>query len=90
MDADRRTLPLTEEIVQMLVDHQTQQPEGQPDVFVPKARYDHIQKALRPKGKWTLSDSQLKVANNFKRSFTGSLEKRVLKLEHSMISAGQP
>ena len=33
-DADRRTLPLTEEIVQMLVDHQAQQPEGYPYVFV--------------------------------------------------------
>ena len=29
-DADHRTLPLTEEIVQMLADHQAQQPEGYP------------------------------------------------------------
>ena len=53
-DADHRTLPLTEEIVQMLVDHQAQQPKGYPYVFVPTARYDYIQNVLRPKGKWTL------------------------------------
>ena len=41
-DAHHRTLPLTEEIVQMLVDHQAQQPEKYPYVFVPTARYDHI------------------------------------------------
>ena len=67
-DSDHRTLPLTEEIVQMLVDHQAQQPEGYPYVFVPPARYDYIQNVLRPKGAWTLSDSRLKVVNNFKRS----------------------
>jgi integrase len=74
-DSDHRTLPLTEEIVQMLVDHHTQQPEGYPYVFVPRARYDHIQNVLRPKGKWTLSDSRLKVVNNFKRSFDTILRK---------------
>ena len=41
-DAHHRTLPLTEEIVQMLVDHQAQQLAGYPYVFVPTARYDHI------------------------------------------------
>ena len=55
-DSDQRTLPLTEEIVQMLADHQAQQPEGYPYVFIPTARYDYIQNTLRPKGKWTLSD----------------------------------
>jgi len=78
-DADRRTLPLPEEIVQMLVDHQTQQPEGYPYVFVPKARYNYIQNVLRPKGKWTLSDSRLKVVNNFKRSFDKILRKAGVK-----------
>jgi integrase len=68
-DADRRTLPLTEEIVQMLVNHQAQLPEGYPYVFVPAARYDYIQNALRPKGKWTLTDARLKVVNNFRRQF---------------------
>jgi integrase len=78
-DADHRTLPLTEEIVQMLVDHHAQQPEGYPYVFVPRARYDHIQNVLRPKGKWTLSDSRLKVVNNFKRSFDKILRKAGVK-----------
>jgi len=66
-DTDRRILPLTDELTQMLVNHQTQQPEGYPYVFVPPARYDFIQKELRSYGKWTYSDSRLKVINNFKR-----------------------
>lgn len=63
-DTDRRTLPLTDEITVMLADHQSRQPEGYPYVFVPPHRYDHIQ-GLRKQGKWTLSDSRLKVINNF-------------------------
>jgi len=78
-DSDHRTLPLTEEIVQMLVDHQAQQPEGYPYVFVPPARYDYIQNVLRPKGTWTLSDSRLKVVNNMKRSFDKILRKAGVK-----------
>jgi len=78
-DSDYRTLPLTEEIVQMLVDHQAQQPEGYPYVFVPPARYDYIQNVLRPKGTWTLSDSRLKVVNNMKRSFDKILRKAGVK-----------
>ena len=74
-DADYRTLPLTEEIVQMLVDHQAQQPRGYPYVFVPTARYDYIQNVLRPKGTWTLTDSRLKVVNNFGRQFNKILRK---------------
>lgn len=67
-DVDRRTLPLTEEITLMLVDHQSRQPEGYPYVFVPPCRYDHIQQ-LRQHSKWTLSDSRLKVISNFGRQF---------------------
>jgi integrase len=78
-DADHKTLPLTEEIAQMLVDHQAWQPEGYPYVFVPTARYDYIQNVLRPKCKWTLSDSRLKVVNNFKRSFDQILSKAGVK-----------
>ena len=73
--ADHRTLPLTEGIVQMLVDHQTQLPVGCPYVFVPIARYDYIQNVLRPKGKWTLTDFRLKVVNNFGRQFNKILRK---------------
>ena len=67
-DTDRRTLPLTKDVVQMLADHQTQQPEGHPYVFVPPVKYDHIQQ-LRKQGKWSLRDARLKVVNNFSRKF---------------------
>jgi len=78
-DTDHRVLPLTEEIVQMLVDHQARQPEGYPYVFVPPARYDYIQKVLRPKGKWTLTDTRLTVVNNFRRQFNTILRKAGVK-----------
>jgi integrase len=68
-DADHRTLPLTEDIVQMLADHQARQPEGYPYVFVPAERYDYIRNVLRPNGKWTLIDASMKVVNNFRRQF---------------------
>jgi len=74
-DTDRRTLPLTDELSQLLVDHHGGQPEGYPYVFVPPARYDHIQQELRAKGKWTYSDSRLKVVNNFKRDFDKILQR---------------
>lgn len=67
-DSDDRTLPLTDEVAQLLIDHQTRQPEGYPYVFVPVARYDYIQN-LRVKGQWKYSDSRLKVVNNFTRQF---------------------
>jgi len=78
-DTDHRTLPLTEEIVQMLVDHQAQQPEGYPYVFVPTARYDYIQNVLRPKGKWSLIDASMKVVNNLGRQFNKILRKAGIK-----------
>jgi integrase len=68
-DTDRRTLPLTDELTQLLADHQSQQPEGYPYVFVPPARYDFIQNELRRQGLWSYSDSRLKVINNFGRDF---------------------
>ncbi len=72
-DADERTLPLTNEVAQLLADHQAKQPEGYPYVFVPVARYDHIQ-MLRAKGKWKYSDSRLKVVNNFTPQFENILK----------------
>ena len=78
-DSDRRTLPLTDEMTQMLVDHQAQQLEGYPYVFVPPARYDFIQSELRAKGIWTYSDSRLKVINNFKRDLDMILAKARVK-----------
>ncbi len=78
-DTDHRTLPLTEEVVQMLVDHQAQQPEGYPYVFIPTARYDYIQNVLRPKGKWSLIDASMKVVNNLGRQFNKILRKAGIK-----------
>jgi integrase len=41
-DTERRTLPLTAELVRLLVEHQMSQPEGCPYIFVPMARYERI------------------------------------------------
>ena len=68
-DTDHRTLPLTDELAQLLIDHQNRQPDGYPYVFVPPARYDWIQKRLRAQGKWTYSDSRLTVVRNFEKQF---------------------
>ncbi|MCP4611122.1 MAG: site-specific integrase [Planctomycetes bacterium] len=68
-DNDRRTLPLTDMLTQFLVAHLSKQPEGHPYVFVPPARYDYIQHELRANGKWTYSDSRLKLVSNFNPDF---------------------
>ena len=73
-DADHRTLPLTNNIVQMLVDHQGQQPEGYPYVFVPQARYDYVQQ-LRKQGKWALKDANRKVIGKFTPVFDQILKR---------------
>jgi integrase len=52
-DTERRTLPLTAELVRLLVEHQMSQPEGCPYIFIPMARYDRIQE-LRRAGQWTV------------------------------------
>jgi len=72
-DCDRRLLPLTEELVSMLAEHQSSQPENYPYVFMPPCRYDRIQQQ-RQKGKWTLC-SQLNLVCNFTRQFKKILKK---------------
>jgi len=67
-DSDRRRLPLTDQVVRLLVEHQLQQAEGYPYVFVPQFRYDYIQQ-LRKKGKWTVSKGRCPV-NNFNLQFS--------------------
>jgi integrase len=52
-DTERRTLPLTTDLVKMLIEHQLSQPEGCPYVFVPMARYEHI-RGLRRVGQWNV------------------------------------
>jgi len=74
-DTDRRTLPLTDMLTQLLADHQARQPEGHPYVFVPPTRYDYIQRELRAKDNWTYSDSRTKVITNFNWGFNKILHK---------------
>jgi integrase len=52
-DTDRRTLPLTAELVNGLATHQVSQTEGNPYIFVPMARYELIQE-LRRAGQWSV------------------------------------
>jgi integrase len=66
-DTDRRRVPLTDEVVRFLAQHQVEQPEGYPYVFVPPYRYDHIQR-LRQKGAWSLRKGNCPL-NNFNRRF---------------------
>lgn len=72
-DADRRILPLTDEIVCLLAEHQARQPDGYPYVFIPLARYDHIQQ-LRRQGMWS-TQCGINPMNNFDREFRGLLGK---------------
>jgi integrase len=67
-DTDRRPLPLTDEAVAELAEHQASQPDRYAYIFVPKQRFDKIQQ-LRKQGCWTLVDSRLKVISNFKPNF---------------------
>jgi integrase len=66
-DADRRTLPLPDELVQLLAKHQEEQPAGYPYVFIPPARYDVIQQ-LRKAGQWSVKRG-CQPLNNFTRQF---------------------
>lgn len=61
-DTDRRTLPLTAELVRLLVEHQGSEPEGHPYIFVPMARYERIQE-LRKAGRWTVEDGRCPLKN---------------------------
>ena len=66
-DSDRRNVPLTDEVVQLLAEHQAEQPEGYPYVFVPTERFDCIQEA-RKAGKWTMRQGKCPVSN-FRRQW---------------------
>jgi integrase len=60
-DTDRRTLPLTADLVRLLVELQISQPEGDPYVFVPMARYKQIQE-LRRSGQWTVEKGRSPIS----------------------------
>ena len=66
-DTDRRTLPLTDDMVALLAQHQAQQLEGLSYVFIPSGRYGRIQEARR-QGKWTV-DKGKDPLSNFDRQF---------------------
>ena len=70
-DTDRRRLPLTDELVQLLAQHQLDQPTGHPYVFVPPHRYEIIQQQRR-KGRWTVMKGRCPL-NNFNRQFKAML-----------------
>jgi len=57
-DIERRTLPLTVELVRLLIEHQMSQPEGFPYIFVPMVRYERIQE-YRQAGQWTVEKGRL-------------------------------
>ncbi|MBN1846235.1 MAG: tyrosine-type recombinase/integrase [Sedimentisphaerales bacterium] len=79
-DTDRRTLPLTDELIRMLADRQAAQPEGYPYVFISPSRYDRIQRS-RLQGKWNAHHGNCPL-NNFNRGF------RVI-LKHAGIEDGE-
>ena len=61
-DTDRRSVPLTDEVIQLLAEHQAAQPEGYPYVFITPRRYDSIQKS-RKLGKWSTKQGKCPVSN---------------------------
>jgi integrase len=77
-DADHRRLPLTEELVSLLTEHHSQQPEHYPYVFVPCHRYDRVQE-LRQNGRWTLCSSRQNLNHNFTRRFRIILKRAGIK-----------
>ncbi len=77
-DSDRRFLPLTDEVINILTEYQSQLREDNPYVFVPYERCRHIQK-LRKHGKWKFSDSRIKVVNNMGRDFKVILKRAGIK-----------
>jgi integrase len=68
-DTDRRTVPLTETVIDMLTQWQAEQSEGYPYVFVSPERYHRIQ-ARQKAGEWTLEHGKCPVTN-FYPQFTG-------------------
>jgi len=66
-DTDRRTLPLTDEMLHLFAQYQAEQAEGYPYVFIPTHRYDFIQQ-LRAEDRWTVEDGVSPI-NNFDDAF---------------------
>ena len=72
-DVERRTIPVTEQMLALLVNYQMMRPGGYPYVFIPAKRYDYIQE-LRHKGKLAPTDRNTLITN-FTRTFRQILKK---------------
>ncbi len=72
-DAERRTLPLTQEVADLLALKRREQPTLHPYVFIPTDRCRCIQERRRQK-QWTTADGRCPV-NNFNRGFRALLER---------------
>ena len=70
-DTERCRLPLSEELLVLLAEHQILQPEGLPYVFAPPTRYARIQ-IRRQRREWSVEDGRCPV-NNFTRHFKAIL-----------------
>jgi len=66
-DIDRRILPLTEDVLAMLIERQGIASSCNPYVFIPDWRFELIQRK-RQKENWTVDDGKIPV-NNFSRHF---------------------
>jgi integrase len=67
-DAERRELPIMDEVVNLLSQLLADQAEGCPYIFVPQARYVYIQ-TQRRNGQWSVRDGKNPL-NNFDRQLT--------------------
>ena len=76
-DTDRRKLPLTDDIIDMLSKQQAEQIEGLPYLFIHPRRYTTIQQQ-RKQGKWSVINGCNPI-NNFERQFKGLLAKAGIK-----------
>ena len=61
-DKDRREVPLVEEVAQLLIDIQTELPEGQPYLLLPPQRYRHLM-ILKARGELTYEMCQCPDVN---------------------------
>lgn len=74
-DTDHRTVPLTEELAELLINLQSRSAVGYPYVFVPVVRYNEIQqirkgvKSKRGKRSWTYEDARISIIYRFNDLF---------------------
>lgn len=84
-DTDHRTVPMTEDLSELLIDLQSRRPVGYPYVFVPPLRYDEIQRIRKgntsKKGKqtWTYEDSRISIIHEFNTIFNRIRKKAGIK-----------